>query len=51
MYKCNQCQYSNFKYSREWKLEYIYCNRLKDRLNVSVYQHLKFCNYFMKRKD
>lgn len=33
MYKCNNCKYVKFEYDRKYKLKYIYCKKVKDKLN------------------
>lgn len=50
VYKCNDCKYAIFKYNSNYKLEYVYCNRVKDTLSKVGYKRLKFCIYYKKKE-
>ncbi len=48
MYNCNTCKYAKFKYSKNWKVQYVYCKRIKDILTRKYYKRLKYCNFYDK---
>lgn len=48
IYKCNDCKYAIFNYNENYKLKYVYCNYIKDKLSRAGYRRLKFCNFYEK---
>lgn len=51
VYKCNDCKYAIFKYDDNYKLKYVYCNRIKDKLGKTGYKRLKFCIYYEEKQN
>lgn len=43
MYKCDNCKYARFEYDTRYKLQYVYCKKVKDKLKKSAYRNLKNC--------
>lgn len=49
MYNCNTCKYARFNYNKKtWKLQYVFCEKIKDKLSKNGYRRLRFCNYYEK---